>query len=209
MIKDQCKPDEIDEKLEFVREFSSAKVIDGGGCVVNALEGFYAEIRDRCCGKCVLCREGSLQLAAIFSDIAKGRAKRNDITLIEDICPIIREGSQYTFGREMVLPALEAASQYRDELEKHVIGRTCPAGKCSGLLKYIIDPALCAGCGQCMESCPEEAIDGRDGFIHIIDENQCEKCGDCVSLCNAGAIKSDGGNIKTPKKPIRVGRFNQ
>jgi NADH-quinone oxidoreductase subunit F len=156
-----------------------------------------------------MCREGSWQLGAIFADITNGRSNRDDITLIKDICPIISAGALCSFGRNMVRPALSAASECIEQLEKHVIGRSCPAGVCAALMKYIIDPSLCTGCGDCIDECPEEAIEGKDGFIHVIDEKLCEKCGKCVGSCPEQAIKTDSGAIRTPKKPVKVGRFNQ
>ena len=194
--------------IGFEYEYDSIRVFKGVDCVVNELAGLYGSIQELSCAKCVMCREGSMQLAAIFKDFTQGRSNRDDIELIEDICPIIHAGALCSFGKNMVFPALTALSVCREEIEKHVLGRSCPAGRCRGLMKYIIDPALCTGCGECPDSCPEEAIEGKDGFIHIIDEKLCEKCGKCVDSCPEGAIKTDSGKIKTPKKPVKVGRFS-
>ena len=194
-------------RIAFRYEYDSIRIFNDGDCVINELAGLYQKIQELSCAKCVLCREGSWQLSAIFADITAGRSNRDDIALIEDICPIINAGALCSFGKGMVMPALTAAIECREELEKHVIGRTCPAGRCHGLIKYIVDPSLCIGCGDCVDECPEEAIEGRDGFIHIIDEKLCEKCGKCVSTCTVQAIKTDAGVIRTPRKPVRVGRF--
>ena len=197
-----------DTHIGFGHEYDSVKIFGGGDCIVNELASFYAKVRELSCGKCVMCREGSWQLSTILSDITTGRSKRDDIALVEDISPLVHVGALCLFGKNMVLPVMTAAALCREEFERHVIGRTCAAGRCAGLMKYVIDPAVCTGCGECIDACEEDAIDGKDGFIHVIDEAMCEKCGDCVSACEAGAIKLDGGNIRTPKKPIRVGRFN-
>jgi len=197
-----------DTYIDFSHEFDSVRLFSGSDCVVDALANLYMAAKEQSCAKCVMCREGSWQLCAIFSDITNGRSNRDDIALIEDICPIIQAGALCTFGRNMIMPALSAATVCRDDLEKHVAGRNCPVGKCAGLMKYVVDPSLCTGCGDCIDSCPEEAIDGKDGFIHVIDEKLCEKCGDCVDSCPEQAIKTDSGRIKTPKKPIKVGRFS-
>ena len=198
-----------DTRIEFSYEYDSVWVPGSGDCVINRLAGIYETIKELSCTKCVLCREGSRQLSAIFSDMTEGRSNRDDIALIEDICPIINVGALCEFGKNMVIPALTAVVVCRDAFENHIIKKSCPAGLCKGLLNYVIDPALCTGCGDCIDVCPEDAIDGKDGFIHIIDGKLCEKCGKCADACGDGAIKLDSGSIKTPRKPVRVGSFQR
>jgi len=193
--------------IKFQYEFDSIKLFSKSECIISALAVHYQSIKDLSCQKCIMCREGSLQLSTIFSDIAAGRANRDDPALIEDICPLIQAGTLCDFGKGMILPALSAISECRDDFEKHIIARTCPAGSCGGFMKYIIDPSICTGCGDCIDSCPDEAIEGKDGFIHIIDEKLCEKCGKCVDACQGSAIKIDSGTVRIPKKPVKVGRF--
>ena len=195
-------------KVRFSYEHDSIRVFSPTDCVINELAGLYSGIREISCAKCVMCRDGSWQLSAVLSDITKGRSNRDDIALIEDICPIIHAGALCAFGKNMVDPIMSAVEVYRGEFEKHVIGRRCDKGKCSGLVKYVIDPSLCTGCGDCTDECPEEAIDGQGGFIHVIDDKLCEKCGKCVDVCPERAIKVDTGEIRALKKPVRVGRFS-
>jgi NADH-quinone oxidoreductase subunit F len=75
-------------------------------------------------------------------------------------------------------------------------------------MSYQIDPMICTGCGECLDVCPEEAIEGEDGFIHMIDEKLCVKCGKCVPACPEGAIRCGGEKIKVPKKLTKVGKFH-
>ncbi|WP_319507766.1 4Fe-4S binding protein [uncultured Methanolobus sp.] len=55
----------------------------------------------------------------------------------------------------------------------------------------IINRELCTGCGQCVETCPVEAIslDGED--IAIVDSELCVDCGQCVDVCPVEAISLD------------------
>jgi len=61
-----------------------------------------------------------------------------------------------------------------------------------------IDEALCNGCRECAEHCPEEAIevDGRAS----IDPALCIGCGACVAACLEGAVRFDwevmGGELQ-------------
>ncbi|OGD21932.1 MAG: hypothetical protein A2W03_11170 [Candidatus Aminicenantes bacterium RBG_16_63_16] len=46
----------------------------------------------------------------------------------------------------------------------------------------------CTNCGICLEYCPADAIDQRDGSAFIIDD-RCIGCGECLVVCKVGAIK--------------------
>lgn len=194
--------------LAYEYEYDCIKPLGEGDCVVRETAALYQCASERSCQKCVLCREGSWQLQTIFTDITEGKATRDDIALIEDICPLIAAGSLCTFGKHMVSPALSIICACQDEINAHIVGKYCASGQCRGLLNYLIDPALCTGCGECLDSCPEEAIEGDDDFIHMIDEKLCVKCGKCVPACPEGAIKFGGEKIKIPKKLTKVGKFH-
>lgn len=61
----------------------------------------------------------------------------------------------------------------------------------------VIDPALCKGCGICIEKCPVKALSfGEDlgvfAFpVPVIDLNKCINCGNCRRFCPDGAIGVD------------------
>lgn len=48
----------------------------------------------------------------------------------------------------------------------------------------------CAGCGECFERCPVDAIDLGSGIARI-DEEFCEECGVCLRACPREAIIID------------------
>lgn len=51
-----------------------------------------------------------------------------------------------------------------------------------------IDPALCSGCGLCIESCPDQAMaEGAD--CPSIDPKLCLRCGHCAKVCPEEAIR--------------------
>ncbi|HML37644.1 MAG TPA: 4Fe-4S binding protein [Bacillota bacterium] len=202
------KSDKLEQTpISYSYHCDSLRIFEDGYCVIHETAELYRSIKDLSCAKCVLCREGSWQLHAIFSDMTKAKANREDIRLIEDICPLIRVSPLCSFGNNMVLPAMTAVTACAKELTEHVVGRRCRKGQCKDLLSYVIDPSLCTGCGECLDACPEDAIEGKDRFIHIIDEDLCIKCGKCVPACPENAIKFGGEKIRIPKKLVKVGQF--
>ena len=51
-----------------------------------------------------------------------------------------------------------------------------------------IDEALCDGCGDCVPSCAEGAIQIIDGKARLVAENLCDGFGNCLGVCPKGAI---------------------
>jgi len=51
-----------------------------------------------------------------------------------------------------------------------------------------IDPEVCDGCGQCVEACPEGAIQIINGKARLVSEIYCDGLGVCVGECSKGAI---------------------
>ncbi|HTY24394.1 MAG TPA: 4Fe-4S binding protein [Desulfomonilaceae bacterium] len=49
------------------------------------------------------------------------------------------------------------------------------------------DLDICAGCGECAEICPVEAVKMEDGSP-IVDEEWCIGCGACATVCSMDAI---------------------
>jgi len=54
--------------------------------------------------------------------------------------------------------------------------------------RFIVVKILCTNCGRCRETCPNEAIEERDG-VSVINEVRCLTCGYCVSSCGEFAIR--------------------
>ena len=55
----------------------------------------------------------------------------------------------------------------------------------------IVNKDLCTGCGQCVDSCPVEAISMNDNDIAVVDSDTCVDCGDCVDVCPVDAISME------------------
>lgn len=51
-----------------------------------------------------------------------------------------------------------------------------------------IDEELCDGCGQCVPSCEEGAIQIIDGKARLVADKYCDGLGNCLGECPQGAI---------------------
>jgi NAD-dependent dihydropyrimidine dehydrogenase PreA subunit len=52
-----------------------------------------------------------------------------------------------------------------------------------------IDEELCDGCGQCVLSCAEGAIEIIDGKARLVKESYCDGLGACLGECPQGALR--------------------
>lgn len=50
-----------------------------------------------------------------------------------------------------------------------------------------VNEEKCTGCGDCVDSCPTEAISLNNEKAKI-DPDVCAECGDCINTCPSEAI---------------------
>ena len=195
--------------VEDTPEFDCIRVYGAGECMADAAASLLAAAHEESCQKCVLGREGSWHLAAIFADVTAGKATRDSLPMVEDIGPLISHGAFCTLGRGMAKLAVSIVSACRAELDAHIVRKQCPAGVCAAFNRktYTIDPKKCSANGDCADECPEDAITYKKNFISMIDKDMCTGCGKCVSACEEGAIVLYDGKMRVPDKATRVGRF--
>ena len=58
------------------------------------------------------------------------------------------------------------------------------------LILIKIDKDECAVCEDCVDVCPEGAIEKKVYNI-VIHPDKCDKCGECIDVCAVGAIYDD------------------
>ncbi|MFO7964086.1 MAG: 4Fe-4S binding protein [Desulfobacterales bacterium] len=66
--------------------------------------------------------------------------------------------------------------------------------------RSVIDGELCTGCGECIEICPMDAIEDKDG-ISLVSDPRCIGCGLCVNRCPVEAIALVERGDKTDAPP--------
>jgi len=51
-----------------------------------------------------------------------------------------------------------------------------------------VDTEKCDGCGECVEACPVDGIEVKDGKA-VVDEDTCIDCSACEAACPNEAIQ--------------------
>ena len=58
---------------------------------------------------------------------------------------------------------------------------------------FQVDPALCTGCGACVEACPMHILEVRNGLSCMTKSRLCLECGACMRACPQHAIVVSSG----------------
>jgi NADH-quinone oxidoreductase subunit F len=187
----------LDLPLDFDSLRSVGAMVGSGGLVVMnqrtcmvSMARFFMEFTQReSCGKCVLCREGTMQLLSLLDDIIEGRATAETLVLLKQLGHAVQKGSLCGLGKTAPNPVLSTLKYFREEYDEHVFEKKCRSGQCKALLRPSISAAKCKGCGLCVKACPTGAITGEKKQPHTINEDLCIKCGACAQACKLGAVE--------------------
>lgn len=177
-------------------------------CVISDRTQRLRRYREKSCGKCVFCREGLIQLDGTMQDIISARGKSGGLPLMREIGEAMVFSSGCSLGEEAARGLLSALDSAGDSFRQHIEKKKCPAGVCIKSGTMYIDPFACTGCGECLDSCPRDCIDGKPGYIHLLYDVDCTKCETCVIACPEGAIrKTEGKPPRLPDRLIKAGMF--
>ena len=186
------------------------RVLTSKDCIVQGAQKELLASRKTSCGKCVFCREGLIQLEHMQKEITEGRGKAEFIDLTKEIGEAMCYSTPCSMGQVSAKAALSATELFTKEYEEHIKKKNCPAGACTSFVNIYIDPSLCNGCGECMDVCPKDCIEGKAKYIHMIDDFDCTKCGKCMEVCEEDAIVQTTGKLpKLPNRLTKVGKFRK
>ena len=188
---------ELDTPIDFDNLVAKGSMMGSGGLIVMdetdcmpAVARFYLEFtEEESCGKCTPCRVGTKRLSELLKDITDGKGTMEHIAELKRLAAVIRDTALCGLGQTAPNPVLSTLAHFEDEYIAHVRDGVCPAGKCTALLKYRIDPDKCRGCTLCAKRCPVGAIAGAVKEPHVIDQAKCIKCGACMDGCRFGAVE--------------------
>lgn len=185
-------------------------VINKKECIVDFAKQGITKMYEGTCGKCTFCREGLYQLKQMLSDATEGKGKAEDIELIEEIANEVSEETLCSFGQKSTEFVKTSIVAFKSSYESHIKRKKCPMDFCGGSQNIAIKGDVCDGCGECMDVCNFNAIEGKGGYIHMIDEFDCTKCGKCIEVCPVSAIvKVSLNKTVGPDKLTRVGRWKK
>lgn len=201
----------LDMKLdETEADNGVVKLLVEHDCMIQLAEMDLLKNRERSCGKCVFCREGLLQLHAMYKDTVEGKGKNDYPDLIREIGLAMKYGSLCSLGQNGAQLALGVLEIFSDEYMAHNKRKKCPAGVCFLKSALYIDPDLCTGCMECLDRCPAGCIEGKSGYIHMIDSLECTGCRVCMEVCEAKAIMETEGKLpKLPERLVKCGKFKK
>ncbi len=128
----------LDVPLDYESLSALGAIMGSGGlivmsedtCMVDLARYFLEFCQEESCGKCPSCRIGTKLMLDILLKISKGRAKMEDIDKLIDLGENIKNTALCGLGQTAPNPVLSTIRYFRNEYEKHITDKTCPAGVC-------------------------------------------------------------------------------
>ena len=132
-----CIPERfLDLPVDFQKLTEVGSIMGSGGmivmdqdtCMVDVARYFVDFLKEESCGQCNPCREGLKQMLEILTRICNGEGKKGDIKLLEELGVMMQRFSLCGLGTSAPNPVLTTILYFRDEYDKHIRDKKCPAG---------------------------------------------------------------------------------
>ena len=128
----------VDTPLEFQALAKIGSMLGSGAvvavadqvCMLDLALNVVKFFRHESCGKCVPCRTGSEKLVQTLERIARKGGSSRDLDTIHELAETMQLTSICGLGQAAPLPITSVVRHFRDEIERHVYQRQCPAGVC-------------------------------------------------------------------------------
>jgi len=194
-----CIPLElIDLQVDFDSLIKQGAMMGSGGmivmdefdCMVEVARYYVHFLAEESCGKCTPCREGLRHMLSILTDITEGRGQQGDIEVLQVLCDTMLDASLCALGKSAPNPVLSTIRHFRHEYDAHINEHRCPAGVCTELTTFSIDPENCTRCKACKKACPVGAVMGDAHTPYSIAAEACIACGACRDVCRFDSVYS-------------------
>jgi NADH-quinone oxidoreductase subunit F len=117
-------------------------VMDDQDCMVNVARYFLDFTKDESCGKCTPCREGTLRLMELLTDITRGEGQEGDLDRLTWMSELIKKTALCGLGATAPNPVLSTLRYFMDEYLAHIVDKQCHSLVCPRL-----SPSPCqSGC---------------------------------------------------------------
>jgi bidirectional [NiFe] hydrogenase diaphorase subunit len=96
-------------------------VMDDTADMVDVARFFMEFCMTESCGKCVPCRVGTAQMHDILDRILKRQATQRDLTLLEELCDMVKNTSLCGLGQTAPNPVVSTLKYFRHEYESRLV----------------------------------------------------------------------------------------
>ncbi|MBP6977658.1 MAG: FAD-dependent oxidoreductase [Bacteroidales bacterium] len=196
-----CIPDKMfDLPIDYESLTKAGSIMGSGGmivmdedtCMVDVARYFTNFLQEESCGKCSTCREGTKRMNEILTSITEGKGKMEDIDLLKELGPIIKDASMCGLGQTAANPLLATLRYFENEYLDHVEKKKCTAGVCKEIISSPcqyncpIDTEACVYIALIAHGRYEEALDmiKKDNPLSSVLARVCHH--PCESKCKAG-----------------------
>jgi NADH-quinone oxidoreductase subunit F len=104
-------------------------VMDETTCMVRVANNLAHFYHHESCGQCTPCREGTGWVTRILDEIEAGRASREDVDLLVDVCNNIEGNTICPFGDAVAMAVRSYVEKFPEEFYRHVQEQACPFPK--------------------------------------------------------------------------------
>ncbi len=119
----------LDTPVDYESLSSLGSIMGSGGMIVMDETSSMVEVAryfmefcvSESCGKCVPCRVGTDQMYRLLDRIAKNKASRSDMDLLEELCDVVRNTSLCGLGQTAPNPVVSTIRYFRHEYESKLV----------------------------------------------------------------------------------------
>jgi bidirectional [NiFe] hydrogenase diaphorase subunit len=118
--------DHLDTPVDYESLQALGSIMGSGGMIVMDQDDSMVDVArfymtfcmEESCGECIPCRVGTVQLTRLLTKILEGRASREDLKTLEELCDMVRHASLCGLGQTAPNPVLSTLRYFRHEYEE-------------------------------------------------------------------------------------------